>query len=205
MDPLVITPRILAVPRQIDGSACLLFPAAEAQLRFSVILAGDGTPVSVEIPRQIVILSPERWLPVQLIRILVTLSQSSKSGINRRYWFRCPGKGCKRRVDSLFLDIGPLPEILTRRQLAERRGHRRSFRFLCRNCIRAANFMALPCLSHPKVKPNYDAARDPFTSGYSLRTRLKALPTWYRWQTEGRRGYPKTPCIEGEAVKPPPQ
>lgn len=63
-------------------------------------------------------------------------------------------------------------------------------RFLCQVCLR-------PSLPRPSDRIHikiYQAARDPFRRDpdtgqpiYSLARRLKAIPVWYRWQTEGKR------------------
>ena len=167
--PLVLTPKLLHIPRALDQSACLRWPSVSAQLRFTVNLAGDGVATSLTIPRQPLTFSPPRWIPSQSLRLLTDFLHH-RSGLRRRYWFRCPAARCRRRVKALFLFPDP-PSCLPARRRA---------RFLCRHCL------SLPRPSDQIHWYTYQAARDPFRPGISLSVQLRAIPIWYRWQTEGK-------------------
>ena len=188
--PLVLTPKLLRVPRSPDHSAVLLWPSVPAQLRFQVTLAGDGIPVRITIRRQPLTFSPPRWVPEQTVRLLSTFIHHP-SGLRRRYWFRCPSRSCHRRVASLIL----FPDHLTRSRS----------RFLCRSCLRAAFPNCLPRPSDSIHQLTYLAARDPFNLSSSsprltLRRQLRAIPVWLRWQTEGRKGKGRGLEAKWEAV-----
>ena len=165
--PLDLTPQLLHIPRSPDHSAAICWPSLGAQLRFQVEVAGDGIPVKINIPRQPLTFSPPRWVPEQTVRLLTTFIHH-RSGLHRRYWFRCPRRAClspspSRRVKALFLFLD-----------------RRQSRFLCRHCLH----LARP--SDAIDWYTYKVAHDPFRPNLSLRVQLRALEVWYRWQTEGK-------------------
>jgi len=168
--PLVLTRQLLRVPRSPDHCAALLWPSLGAQLRFQVEVAGDGIPVKINIPCQPLTFSPPRWVPEQTVRLLSDFLHH-RSGLRRRYWFRCPRRGClapSRRVTALFLFLDS-----------------RQSRFRCRHCL------ALPRPSDAITSYTYQAAKDPFRPNLSLSVQLRALPVWYRWRMEGK--WRKTP------------
>jgi hypothetical protein len=188
LPPLLLTPRILT-PRNLrllpsDGSpASLQFPlpdSASAQLRYTVELNAASQPSSIHLPRQPLTLSPPRWIPQQSIPVTILRapqaagSDGRRASLTHRILFRCPFQGCRRRTNHLYLILDPaLATCLT--------PPRRS-RFLCRHCLAAA-FPRPSDLNHWTV---YQAARDPFRPGISLSLQLRALPVWWRWQTEGK-------------------
>jgi hypothetical protein len=164
---IVLTPKLLTIPRDSDSHAALRWPPAHAQLRFEVEVAGDGIPVKINIPRQPLTFSPPRWVPEQTVRLLSDFIHH-RYGLRRRYWFRCPSRAClspspSRRVTALFLFLDSQPS-----------------RFVCRHCL------ALPRPSDSIHWYTYQAARDPFRRGISLPVQLRALPIWFRWQTGGK-------------------
>jgi hypothetical protein len=188
LPPLLLTPRILT-PSNLrllpaDGSpASLQFPlpnSASAQLRYSVDFTPAGQPSSIQLPRQPLTLSPPRWIPQQSIPITILRapqaagSDGRRASLSHRILFRCPFRGCRRRTNHLYLILDlALAACLT---------PPRRLRFLCRHCLAAA-FPRPSDLNHWTV---YQAARDPFRPGISLSLQLRALPVWWRWQTEGK-------------------